>query len=362
MSRIARHRSARRARVALAWLLGILVISNLVLTLGMEFFIPQLRDPEYGRKMLRLQARLEEHPGRPVVLILGSSRAAMGIRPEVIETDPVTAAYFSDRGESPPLVFNYSLVGSGPLMELMCLRRLLEDGVRPDAIILEIWPPFLNQDGPQLEEHRIDLNRLRFDDLDLLRRYYENPQVVRKGVEWARWAPWYSHRFFLLSQVIPGWVSPDDRRDFTWNGLNDWGWLPGNPDNSDPSVRQGKLNTARGYYEPILQGYSVSPMSDTALHEFFDLCREHDIPLTLLILPEATEFSTWYSDAGRLRAEQYLDELPRETGIPLIDARRWSQDRYLLDGFHLTHEGATQFSLRLGREILPTLRLRRDTP
>ena len=32
-----------------------------------------------------LKARMAEHPGRPVVLVIGSSRASMGVRPDVWE-------------------------------------------------------------------------------------------------------------------------------------------------------------------------------------------------------------------------------------------------------------------------------------
>ena len=59
-----------------------------------------------------------------------------------------------------PLLFNLSLVGSGPVMELMALRRLYADGVRPDAVVFEYWPPFLREDGPYWEMDRIDPRRL----------------------------------------------------------------------------------------------------------------------------------------------------------------------------------------------------------
>ena len=54
-----------------------------------EHSLPDLfrvaRDPEYGRRANRLRARVAEHPGRPLVLVVGSSRTAMGVCPSAWE-------------------------------------------------------------------------------------------------------------------------------------------------------------------------------------------------------------------------------------------------------------------------------------
>ena len=101
---------------------------------------PGLRDPEYGRRVARYRARAAENPGRPMVMVVGSSRAAMGVCP---------AAWEAVREQtSDPMLFNMSLLGSGPVMELMVARRAFADGLRPALVLIEYWPPYYSEDHP----------------------------------------------------------------------------------------------------------------------------------------------------------------------------------------------------------------------
>lgn len=357
VSRFRTRTSIGRARASLFWLGIVLLASHLTLSLGMETIFPELRDPEYGRKLIRLRQHRETYPDRPLVLVLGSSRAAMGVRPEVIENDP---ELMSD--PTRPMVFNASLVGSGPVMEFLCLRRLIDRGVRPDAVVLEVWPPFLYQEGIFLEEGRLDTNRLYWKDYSLVRQYSSDPKKLAEDHAWARWAPWFSHRFFLLSQIMPGWLKQANRRDFAWDDMNEWGWLPGPVDTDDPTVRQTRIASSFGYYGPMLADWAVSPVSHDAMCSLLSYCQEKDIPVTLIVLPEASEFRDWYASHSRERAEAYLEFLTSTYDTTLIDCRDWIDDARLLDGFHLTRGGAEEYSLRFGREVLPRVRLRGEEP
>src|SRR5213075_1820404 len=118
--------------------------SQFALAITLEHWRPDLRDPEFGHKLARLHARLEEQPGRPLVLVLGSSRTGVGLRPEVLHR-------FALPGGQPPIVFNFGLTASGPVMELLCLHRLLEEGIHPDWLVVEVMAPLLNQKttGPE---------------------------------------------------------------------------------------------------------------------------------------------------------------------------------------------------------------------
>src|SRR5438034_376226 len=82
---------------------------------------PRLRDPQYGNKLRTLRQRLRRERGRPLIVALGSSRVNMGFRPDVI------ASHAPASGDS-PLLFNFGLNAAGPIMELLCLRRLLDEG------------------------------------------------------------------------------------------------------------------------------------------------------------------------------------------------------------------------------------------
>src|SRR5262245_37566186 len=132
----ARKRYSARAALACFAVAALALHAGAIIVL--DELRPGVRDPEYARRVTRYQARVAEHPGRPVVLVIGSSRAAMGVCP---------AAWEAHRAANPvrpdPLLFNMSMLGSGPVMELMVARRALADGLRPAVVLFEYWPPFL---------------------------------------------------------------------------------------------------------------------------------------------------------------------------------------------------------------------------
>src|SRR5947209_12311542 len=103
----------RNAAAPLAWGLGIFLTSQLVLLLlCAEGWRPELGDPEYGRKLACLRARLEEQPGRRLAVALGSSRVAVGLRPGLLEG--------SRQGSGAgPLLFNFGIMECHPVGELM---------------------------------------------------------------------------------------------------------------------------------------------------------------------------------------------------------------------------------------------------
>ncbi len=336
------------ARRSVLWLLAIVLLSHLALAVSMETWAVHWRDPEYGRKLLRLRSLSEVAPDRPLVLILGSSRVSMGVRPAVLQDSESSAS-------TEPLLFNASLVGSGPVMELLCLRRLLTDGIRPAAVIVEVWPPFQLQSGAQKEQRRLDVNRLRRDDLPTLANYFDDLDQTRRDMRWARLVPWFTHRFYLMSQTVPTMLPWNHRRDFCWAGMDEFGWLPGLEDDPDPVKRKARVDKASTFYAPILADWHPDPQGDQALAELLDTCREHRIPVSLILLPESSEFRALYSDSSRQNVEAWLNKWRNAYGVPVFDCRTWVDDVRLLDGFHLTREGAAEFTRRLARELLPIL-------
>ena len=335
-------RSPRYARSTVLWFAFALVAGHLVLAASMAYLFPRLRDPEYGRKLDRMQSRVAERPGRPLVVALGSSRVAMGLRPEVVEASGSNA-----------VVFNHALIGSGPVMELMCLRRLLADGVRPDSLVIEVWAPFLYQEGHFREEVRIDVNRVRRDDLPTLRPYLTDPEKLDRETLRARLSPWHSHRFYLMSLISPGWLPFTLRRDFAFMGMDAWGWMPANAGPVTDADRDARFLKAIEYYGAFLPHWVASPDADRALRELVALCREQGIPAKLIVLPESARFRTIYSDESRVRAEAYYRDLPTWSGLECIDARKWLDESDFIDGFHLTAEGAKKFSEQFARKVLP---------
>ena len=145
-------RANGRAKLALLWGALAFLAGQGVLAYVITRSHPEIRDPEFGYRLLRLREQGASAPDRPLFLILGSSRTLSGICP------PALPGWPADAGPE-PRVFNFSLLGAGPVRELLTLRRLLADGHRPDWLLLEVWPPFWPQQGYWLDElHIMPLN------------------------------------------------------------------------------------------------------------------------------------------------------------------------------------------------------------
>ncbi|MFO0797862.1 MAG: hypothetical protein U0804_10310 [Gemmataceae bacterium] len=334
-----RRRSA--ASALLVGVVGVLVIHAAALVL-MESAFPQLRDPEYGRRSTALRARLAENPGRPLVLVVGSSRTCMGLSP---------AAWEAARpgGAGDPLLFNMGLVGGGPVIELMALRRAYADGFRPDVVVLEFWPPFLREDGPFHEPDRIDHARLFPGDEPLVQSYFPKPEETEAKMRRDRFFLLYETRHRLLAQIAPRWQPWDRRLELAWGGLDGWGWLPGLDEHPPrPDERLKRLAHCEPIYRGQFTGYAVHPLADRALRESVALARAKGSKVALAYLPEATEFRGWMPAEAEQRAQTYLAKLRDELHLPLIEARGWMPDELLVDGFHLSKHGAGEFTRKFG--------------
>lgn len=341
----------RPGAAAVGWGVLFFVGLQLALAVPMERWRPDLRDLEYGHKRARLRARLAERPGHPLLLVVGSSRANHGFHPAALP--PLPAVRPPRGGEAAvPVAFNASLMGSGPIVELLCLRRLLADGIRPDWVLLECWPPFLQQEGDRAEINKIPVARLAWRDLDVLAAYYPSRRGLYQDWCLARLAPWSSSRFTLLTQYARDWLPREMRRDDQWGRLDESGWLP-YPHSGDPASVAERLPRVHQTFRVALEQFRVSEPADRAVRQALALCRKEHIAVALLYMPESKTFQGWYPPAARAAADAYLRRLSRECGVPLLDARDWSPDADFADGFHLLPRGADAFTARCGRELLP---------
>jgi hypothetical protein len=330
----------RRSRAALGWLVAVAVGGQAALAAVIEQPASRLRDPEYAAKLHRLLARRADHPGRPVRVYLGSSRVFMGVRVGAFPDYPAG-------GE--PLVFNFGTLGAGPALQALTYDRLVRDGGRPDSVTVEYWPPFFMAAGPYREEARIDPNTLNGSDLRAVTRYAHDPVRFTAHRRAARLAPAYYHRFLLLNLSVPRWLPTVERVDHKWRGVDDWGWQPicGDP---RPDQRGERVAAIRGYYGSCLATGATDPLAVRAFDDLLSRCRRDGVSISVVWMPESSEFRSWYPPGVEAWADAYFAGLRGRFGAALIDARRWSPDDELYDGFHLTPAGAAAFTERLRRE------------
>lgn len=339
--------TARRTRGlrALAVFVAGLFAFNFGLAMLLEKGPAHWRDPEYGFRLRALQQKRQQFPDRKLTVVLGSSRTAMGVRPDVYE------ASLGDLLGA-PLLFNMSLAGAGPILQLMTLERLLTDGIRPDAILLEYWAPLLRGDGPYREDRRIVAPRLRESDESIVVDYFADAEDVRSKMRWGRAIPAWYHRRAFLDQLWPESVPRTERTDAAWAPLDGWGWLPGRKTYTAEQVEKGWPQVA-GFYAPLFQGFAVAPVADRALRAALARCRDLGIDVSLLALPESGRFRTMMTPESIRAGDDYRRGLQREFGVPLIDGSPWAGDAALPDGYHLTQDGATRFTRELAGHIAP---------
>jgi hypothetical protein len=341
-----KSRLDRRARVALACALLCFVAGQAAFR-WMLAQRPALGDLEFGRKLDDLRARVAAAPGRPLVVMLGSSRVATGFRPDALP------GLFAKDGRD-AVAFNFAQVGTGPQMAHLVLHRLLDRGIRPDWVLVEFWPPFWAIDG-YLKGYIDSLNLASLDwsSARLLASYLPRPgQLYAKWLP-AQLAPIFASRFAILSRLGPSWA-PNFDPDRRLENLDANGWWTPRATITE-SDRRRLIEHYRQIYGPRLSHFRPRPTPDRALHDLLDLARREGIRVAVVVLPESIGFRAMYPPESLREVDAYLARLSRD--VPVIDARGWVDDAGFTDGHHLLPAGAEVFTRRLGRDVLAPLLL-----
>jgi hypothetical protein len=335
-----RARPLSRARAALLWGLVAFLLGQLALGQTLNGWWA-VRDPEYGLRLDSLRARTAERaPGRPLVLFLGSSRVATGFRPDLVPQNRAASG-------GGPVVFNYGLCRAGPVLELLSLRRLLADGVRPDCVFVEVWP-FLSANSAQGQMAGFQPERLRRQDRRAMRAYYTDPRS--RPQQWLdAVVPTLSYRTQLLRQFAPSLVHEPPHVNDDWEGLDDWGWLRHEP-YRDGYVRTPAAEGIRSIYLAAARQFAASDDTRRAFADLLALCRHEKIAVVLVAMPDG--FLADYEPTARARMTAFLHGLSADLDVPLIDARAWMPLDDFVEGVHLTHVGAAAFTKRFEREVL----------
>jgi hypothetical protein len=334
-------------RACLLWGLAFFIVAHFAILLATQRFWPHLRDPEFGYKLNLIRKLRKEEPDRPLLVLLGSSRTGQGLRPGVLKE-----LRTPDGRE--PLVFNFSLVGSGPLAELVTLRRLLDAGVRPDWLAIEILPAVLGRTVDAFNGSNGGVSRLSWPDVRLLTQYVTEPEKLSHNWYLAQLLPWYANRFSVMNHYLSNWVPWRLRLDH-WKQLDRWGWSDIGLDDQPLVTVPCALDVARRTYQDDLRDLHITPMQDRALRDLLALCRQEHIPTLLYMMPEGSIFRAWYTPPTWKCLETYLAGVSREYGVPVVNARTWMPDMYFGDCHHLYRLGATCFTQRFGKDALSYL-------
>jgi hypothetical protein len=347
----------RRARVgrcpaAVAWAVVVFAAQQAGLGVWLYRCHPELCDPDHNTRLALLAAQRAESPGRPVVLVLGSSRAANG----------VSSADLGPWSGSEAVVFNFATLGAGPVREWLTLRRLLASGCRPDWVLIEVCPLFWPQIGLLNEDPGILLTDVYWSDLPAIASLYPQKRWDAFAKLWARAvAPGFHYRLHVLDCCAPCLLQRLRGAELVlghagWQGLDERGWLPGPPRPSDAEF-DAAVARQRQLTQPIFDGFTIHPASDQALRRLLRECRAHGIRAALFFMPEHSVLRGWYPPEALRQVREYLATTQQEHGVPLFDTRAWMADDAFVDFCHMHPGGARAFSARFGREVVrPLLR------
>lgn len=317
--------------------------AQLALSLAVESWLPQVRDPQYAVREQRLLARRAAAPGRPLWVMLGSSRTQLGLQ---------AGQYRGIASAQAPLVFNFGMPGCGPIMQRVCLERLLERGVRPDLLFVEVMPAMLSWRGGQpMEERMLDGSRLSVAELTSLLSYFEQPRraLGRWSAAWLAPAHRRARELRRLVRLDDVGEAPDPAA--ADHLMDEYGWQCV-PCSADAARRRDLILMASNQYDGALAEFELGARPTAALRALIARCRCESIDVTLVLMPEAESFRSLYSAGAEAELQSFLLDLRSEYGAALVDARHWVADEHFSDGHHLSPAGAAAFTVRFQRESL----------
>jgi hypothetical protein len=347
---------ARRSKVigrsahVIAWALVFYAAGQVALAWYASWVNPKVRDQEYGTIITGLKARVAESPRRPLVVVLGSSRPAGAFR---------FAALPPPHGVPEPVVFNCSVIASGPIRHLQTFRRLLHDGIRPDWLFIEVWSPYLVQRQDWYEENLIRKRDLQPIDYPILSYVCNKRWSTRRQWLETQLGPVVAFREGLLGLVAPDLLAPPEPLPNEWHNPGrrheEDGWFDPPEDRRTPQAAAFDLAIWKLRMREVCDPFRVHPPADRALREMLRIAREKGITTHLLLCPDHSGLrgpagmDTWDANVA------YLQGLAREYATPIIDTRDWVPDEGFSDCIHVTPRAAEPYTRRFGREVLEPL-------
>jgi hypothetical protein len=335
-----RRRRLQSARAALAWHAASFVVLQLALTLAGITWFPELRDPTFWCKFHVFHEAAGTEPAPITVVMFGSSCTANGF----------VGARFEARAaadlQEPVVAFNFGRNNAGPLVHQLGLERLLRAGIRPDMVIIEVFPVML---AAETKPSDIAPATLQPADLDLVRSHLGD-----RAFEQSWWesvlVPVYAQRVPLLSGAMPRLLRREQLQ--TWGGgMDPRGWFPLGLDMPRCDVHSKQAGWRRHHRRLRVGGPNVAIVADI-LHR----AQQEGIAAVLVVMPQGPALRASFSAATQASIANQIADWRGEFGIPVIDARAWLDEEAFIDSIHLYAPAAQRFTARLYRELAPWFR------
>ncbi len=337
-----RRGGRRRVLATLLWAMGLYAVVQWCLLATWDRWLPMEFRGNRREKERRLAELATEYPGRPLLVMFGSSRTERGFQAGRLNG-------LCGPGGEAFVAYNFGIPATGAIFMNAFVREMLDKGIRPRLVLLEDVRPFSHAPEGDLvsEEHWTPAGWMTAGQLVRLSSYFQDPQSKVSDWVHARIAPGWSFRreirAWLKDRIRPGKTPPPELP------YDPWGYRKTPYFKDSDRIVLGR-STYKMYHD-TLASLHLSEGPTHAMRDLVALCSREGLPVVLVKMPESTTFHGWYNAEALAESQAFLDGLRQEFGVHVIDAENWVADDGFSDLNHLTDEGARVFSDRLRAEL-----------
>lgn len=290
----------------------------------------------FASKSAQFHSRLENVGDNSfVVAAFGSSRMMNGFDAAGLEKS------LTDVGNGETVVYNFGVPGGGNIYSYLSLEKLISTGIKPDLILVEVYPPLLRPNG---EQEWFAGNEMRSKSFEQTERYGIEEVSRPWYQEWL--FPWHTYRYYVLNRVAPK-LLPMALRENWAQQADQHGWIA-----VDHLPREEKVTKQLNGFRGSFKAFELSPDSCRAVNDTLRLCELHNIQCKLIWMPEFERIREEYPTTVESVINEFLCNLKAEYGVDNIVARDWIDDNGFYDSCHLNRAGATRFTKQLTNQKL----------
>jgi hypothetical protein len=326
------HADHRRASFATAIPWGLLGMLGLVLAVEsfVEHHHPDLAPP-YSLEWRKTVGNVRREGPRSEIACFGDSLVKVGVAPRVLEE------------RLKKRTFNFALSAGQPVASYFLLRRVLDAGARPSAIVVDSkWPALASRD---LLNQDVLPDLLGPSEILDLAWSLRDPRLFG-SLMLARMLPSCHDRFAIRADVMTalrGESPPPRRRIEAWR--RNWKLNHGAHHAPKTEAYHGEIDPNNKYLAP--DEWRPDPVISAYLDRFFALAESRGIPVFWLIPPMVPALQAHHEQSGTdvaftRFARRVQERFPR---VVVIDGRYAGYpSSVFIDPTHLDCQGAALYS------------------
>ena len=330
------------------------MLALLALNIGLALYLAKmhgLRDPMFDLPAEHYKSRVANAPEpKPLTIVfLGSSRTGYGIRPAVVQE------IVEKQTGRKCIAHNLHVPANGPIGQMVHWQRLLDRGIRPDIVVLEILPArFAGSDKLEEEMSSFRGDRMTWSEVELVRGY-GFPEQTEKDWREANWNPWFGFRFQILGLVQSNWL-PNNVTHHERRAESDLGWKKPFFEKFLPEKYPGAIAANKAIMFDKMQHVRFDDTPAQCFRDLIQSCREHGTVPAIFVTPEATAFREWYTPQTNEQIRAFVEEL-KSRGLIVADGRDWLPDEAFSDGHHAVRSWADEYTRRVTEAVvMPAVR------